>query len=217
MADRRTPEQFRKWLLVELASTHWPRHIAIYGADDGDEKYQNLAVRLGVQEAVLAEAIDLVRFGFRTTQKKNIEPELSKRVAFRMKYPSELMKLVTNLGVVMNCTPTTLVRNLMHAAMQTTHEPTLRVRGRQRKRAVLRGKVLSGHIDSYLVRLSRALKQAIQCRALAYGESPHAYVRAWLIDLVEGKLGHIDIQPVRIGQMFDSVEAYVLPVLEQKP
>lgn len=211
---QQSPEQFRKRLIVELASTRWPRNIALYGADR--EKDNNLAVRLGVQEDVLAEAIRLVRLGFRTTDQAP-DPEISKLVAFRMEYPVELMKLVKNLGVAMGRAPITLIRDLMHAAMQTACEPTRRPPVRKRKAVVLRGKLLSGRAGNDTMRISRALKQAIQYRAIAYGETPHAYVRAWLFDLVEGKLGHVDIQPVRTGQMFDSVEAYVLPVLEQKP
>jgi len=209
-----SPEQFRKSLIVELASTRWPRKIALYGADA--EKDYNLAVRLGVQEDVLAEAIRLVRLGFRTTEQEP-EPELSKVVAFRMEYPVELMKLVKNLGVAMSRPPITLIRDLMHAAMQTTCEPTRKPPIRKRKSVILRGKPLSGRVGNDTMRVSRALKQAIQYRAIAYGETPHAYVRAWLVDLVDGKLGHVDIQPIRVGQMFDSVEAYVLPVLDQKP
>jgi hypothetical protein len=44
--------------------------------------------------------------------------------------------------------------------------------------------------------------------------SAHRYVRNWVLDLVDGKLGYLDLEQVaEMGQMFDDPGAYVLPKL----
>ena len=208
---RPSASQFRQKLVLELASTRWPRRIALYGVED-----EHLASKLGVRKDVLNDAINLVRSGFRSPEQQNEGAEPSKLVQLRMHYPVEVMTLVANLATEMNTATTNLVRDLLHAAMQTSHEPSHQPRLRQRK-AVLRGKLLSGVVTHEYMLLSPALKECVQYRAIAYGETPHGYVRAWLVDLVEGRLGHIDIQSIRLSQMFDSIEAYVIPVLPDLP
>jgi hypothetical protein len=208
-----TAEQFRKKLVTNLAyGTRWPRQVALHGGGEG------LAERLGVTQDVLDEAISLCRMGFRAPPRSGFDypgkpgTKPSELALLRMSYPLEIMTLVRNLALTMHRAPMNLVRDMLHAAMLTTSEPSRQPRYRHRK-MVFRGKLLSGKQVDDNVRISPALKEVIRRRAVAYGETPHAYVRCWLIDLVEGRLGHIDMPPLRMGQMFDSEEAYVLPLL----
>ena len=207
-----TPEQFRKKLIAELTyKTRWPRQVALHGGEEG------LAVRLGVQEDVLTEAIRLSRLGFRLPDRPGKPgPKPSKLVLFHVHYPVEIMSLANNLALELGRAPTNLLRDLLHAAMQTTSEPSGEPRMRYRK-IILRGKLLSGRFADENVRISPALKDVIHCRAIAYGQTAHAYVRCWLLDLVEGRLGYLKMPPIRPSQMFDSVDAYVMPVLTDLP
>lgn len=207
-----TPAEFRQKLIADLVySTRWPRQVALHGGEEG------LAKELGVQEDVLQEAISLARAGFRTDPDR-VKPgtKPSGLVPFRMHYPAELLILATNLALEMGRAQGSLLRDMLHAAMQSTTEPTKQPRLRYRK-IMLRGKLLSGKFTYAFVMISPALKEAVSRRAIAFGETMHAYVRCWLVDLVEGRLGHLDLQHVRLGQMFDSVDAYVLPALTVPP
>jgi hypothetical protein len=196
------PEVFRRKLIQRLIDeTRWPRQAALSGV------HPRFAERLGVTESVFLEAVDAVRAGYRT---KPSDRKRSTLVTLRMVTPIEITYLVDNLAVTLDRTRTGLIRDLVHAAMLSTHEPTRQPRAKIKK-MVFRDRLLSGKWRYDGPRISQGLKAAVVRRAHAFGEAPSLYVRAWLIDLVEGRLGDLEIPPIRSGQMFDSPEAYVLP------
>ena len=169
---------------------------------------ENLAAELGVTDEVLDEAAHLVRTGY----KCNKPGQTTGTGYLHIAIPVELHVLLSNMSTLMQRAPKTVVRDLLHAAMQSKLEPPHAVNKIRYKKQVLRGKVVTGKQVCLWLRLTVGLREAIHRRALAYGSTPHAYCRAWIQALVDGNLGDLDIQPLdNRGQLFDSVQAYQLP------
>ncbi len=108
-----------------------------------------------------------------------------------------------------------LFRSVLHAAMQTTREPTLRG-----------GAALTGRDDPggsqparkhIRFRATAGLAEALERRAAAYGVLPSRYELLWLADFCDWKLRDLEVSPTTAQQTFDTATAYALPKIEGVP
>jgi len=193
--------------LVVLEAPHWARFAARKGLR------KNLAAQLGVTEAVLIEATRLLRAGFMA--EGDDRPPLP-MVRLRIKLPIEKANPLAALATTVQRNPTQLTRDLLHAVMQLTREPaqTSTLYGHDQ---IFRGRRLSGKRLWLQIVVSAGLAEALTLRAVAFGTTRHAYMRCWITDLIEGRLGDLeDLPTVQSEQTFESAQSYVLPVLLNK-
>lgn len=211
----RNEGELRKKIIEIVAfQTPWARKIAMYGG-----QRLGLAERLGVAESVIEDAVAMVRAGFvpRNDGKKVVK---SFEVQVPDTYFGELRAFAKQAG--MQTGP--YLRSVLHAAMQTTQEPSLRpVRSWKKtnkpanvrpakNRTTVNG--LAIHRTHLSLQLSMGLIEAINRRASAYGLAPSQYAIMWFADLCEWKLRDLQVNPVSTSQMFDDSRAYVLPHIE---
>jgi hypothetical protein len=209
---RRGPIDFRRWIVHTIAfDTRW----GLLESKRNTSKW--LASELGVTDDVLEDAAALVRFGYRSSPGNPSRAENGKLMMLHQRLPSRVNVLMQNLAELMGTTRGALLCNLVHAAMRTKREPTRRLT-RGGKKLVFRSEVLPPTAADVYCRITRALHKALHLRAAAQGINAHRYVRNWVLDLVDGKLGDLDLEQVaEMGQMFDDPKSYVLPRLPKLP
>lgn len=219
MTTTQHAEEWRRELVERLALSEMAREWALAGPRKG------LAKRLGVTESVLRDAAKLARVHFSSGSgpvPKKVLAELHLRPV------PELARPYVALAAELKMVQGHLFRSVIHAAMQTSREPTKRpgkvwgpLPGCEKYRAWLDGLYYAKH-DGELVQrghvhvtCSLGLRDAIGMRAAAYGVRKSHYTHLWLADLVDGLLVDMNLEGVEIGQTYDDAKAYVLPVLRK--
>ncbi len=166
-----------------------------------------LAEALGVTEAVLGEAIELRRSGFR------LPPTQKDRTEFYCDYRKLHVKLWKSIGDRFDLvakrrrqSQATLTRSLLHAAMQTPYEPS---------RLSAQAKRYPGDRFDAQTFVSGALYRVLCRRAAALGINCNAYCNMWISDYLDGSLPPIRIVPIRLSQCFDDTAMYAVPVFRE--
>jgi hypothetical protein len=95
------------------------------------------------------------------------------------------------------------MRSLLHAVLQTAHEPT--------DRTAPRGGPKGGPAHAQAV-VSLGLYEAVCRRAASLGVERSRYVNRWIGDYLSGRLPPVRIRPVQPSECFDDAALYVLPV-----
>lgn len=211
--------EWRRALIERLALSDFGRVFALRG-----DYRKGLAKRLGVTDSTLREAAKLARAGFRSSgasgEPKKVIAELHVRAVAELSRP--YIAMAEQLGMVQSH----LFRSLMHTAMMSSREPTMRpgkvwtaLPGCEKYRAWLDNIYYQRH-DGELsqrshihVTCSAGLRDAIGMRATAFGVRQAHYMILWMADLVDGRLSEMQIEGVDLGQTFDDAKAYVLPSL----
>lgn len=216
--SRSSPEQaFRKELIDLVAyRSPWARRWVTRGRDP------SLASSLGLDEVLLDEAGALLRSGFLPKERKGKGENI---VLVDVFMPAVMVPEFMAVCDMVDMLPSQLIRSVLHTMMQTQREPSERTprrwtpsgEARKVKGFGFRGRrtPFSGkgrkHIEAAI---TTGLHEALGRRAAAYGATTVRYALLWCADLIDGLLADVAFPPVSTDQMFDSAEAYVLPVVE---
>jgi len=214
-------ERFRRDLVERLARTEFARLWATSGADP------EVAESLGVLPGVLDEAAIGARALFGRTAHTDLHAIGG--AAFHVHMPSVLANPFCSAAERMTMGRGQLLRSLLHAAMQSPREPTMRparswapAPGQEPFRAALERRSKIKRIEpgrrlTVACWVQPGLADAVRQRAVAFGVPLMRYLALWVADLVDGLLGAVAIDCVGVAQTFDAASAYALPVLPSAP
>jgi hypothetical protein len=200
---------FRKMLVERIAFES--RFARLWVSRGRDEE---LAKAIGVAPEIIDEAAGLLRSGALKPEATNLGvASVSVFLPYVLAVPLGKMVEEMNMGHGQ------LLRSLLHMLMQTSREPTPRTPrkwGSNGKNTAFewRGAPVStqtGMRKHYEVMCRPALASSIGKRAAAYGVTRPRYIMLWVLDLIEGNLADMAIEPVTIQQTFDNEAYYVLP------
>lgn len=197
--------------IVELIAfrTPWANKIMLHD----EAAFPGLAERLGVTQELLREAVAKYRLGFvpETDGRK-----LSENI--HLFIPSALYVSVKAIARKSKMKPSSFLRSFLHAVMLTTREPSVRLL-KTGSTTVLGeedidqdqkdGPYLTTHMT---LLVSTGLAEALRRRAAAQGFILSEYAVRWLADLHEFRLKDLEVVPIAAHQMYDRVDAYVIPV-----
>jgi len=200
--------------LVEKVAFDSPfaRRWAIHGPD------AQFAEQVGLHPSVLDDAATLLRGGALPKDDKrsglvHVEITVPLPLALAFEAAVQAMESMSHGQ---------LARSLLHVALQTTREPSLRAprrwtngKGAKTLGFGFRGRRLHTDKRKHLeLTLSAGLNEAVGRRAAGYGATKSRYIMLWMADLADGLLSDLVFPPISSDQMFVRAEEYVLPVIE---
>lgn len=204
-AKRDDGAAFRDWLIDRLRGTRWATEPL------SPARARKVAKVLGVQYDLLMEVradtlIARAREGFRPGGRQE-----ERTTKIKISYPAEIKAEFEEYCESRALTPSSLMRSVLHAYLRGSYEP-LQSRSHTWiwKGKAYRFKATYNYKHCTQLRVPHGAKRALQIRARGLGTTPHAIMRALVLETMEGKFGQADLQIVDTLAMYDDETKYFL-------
>lgn len=197
--------EFRRDLVETLAlRTPWAQMVVEKG---GNTK---LWRALGVTSTVVRDAVALYQKNEDSLEKAGIRVRLKSVSLWVMR---EANKKLIETSKKAQMQQGDFVLAILHAAMQTEREPTLRPFRDGRQRRYVTEQAKERYRSKIRVTMAKGLLYALDARSRAFGLTISQYIHAWIDDLNDGKLKDLVVAPVDPRDTFVDEKKYRLPMV----
>jgi hypothetical protein len=174
--------------------------------------------RGGIEDDIAAAcgmSVEALREAFRRWSEN--KPERTAPVRFMaMQIPAKMRGAVETAALERGLVPFELAQSILHAVLQTPHEPVPagRIRATTRAKMLTNSRIVpTGKWErrKILIPMTHGLWMALCLRAKAIGTIPSKYIVGLLYDLVEGRLDAFTFTKTDVSDQFLFARQYMLP------